>query len=89
MKPRRTHESTTCFGLAGHNEDHDLWATKGVDEDGDPFIESVWELSQEERNAIWDGANVALRIATKRPAPPPVALYVTEVALGKKPNEPD
>jgi hypothetical protein len=73
MRPRRTPTSTTVFRLAGGNEDNDLWVRQG-DTDGEPWIESVWELDEDELAAIAAGGTIELRVFGR--GTPPVSLAV-------------
>jgi hypothetical protein len=73
MRPRRTPTSTTVFRLAGGTEDNDLWVRQG-DTDGDPWIESVWELDEDEIVAIAAGGTIELRVFGR--GTPPVSLAV-------------
>lgn len=84
MKPRRTWRSDTVFRLPGGNEDNDLWVERRADETGRPVLESVWEPTPEEREAIARGDNVYLLVWGGQP---PVALGVTDVPLGKPPAQ--
>jgi hypothetical protein len=61
------------FRLAGGNEDNDLWVTKGAT-DGEPWIESVWELDDDELAAISRGGTIVLRVWGT--GTPPVSLIV-------------
>jgi hypothetical protein len=61
------------FSLAGGNEDNDLWVRTGST-DGDPWIESVWELDEDERAAIAAGGMVELRVWGN--GMPPVSLAI-------------
>ncbi|HEY3018639.1 MAG TPA: hypothetical protein VGJ32_00515 [Solirubrobacteraceae bacterium] len=85
MKPRRTVVSNTVFALQGATEDSDLWArvyAPGEVEDGEVVVGSVWELTDDERAAIADGANVELLVWGGQP---PVALRLSNYRLGKPP----
>jgi hypothetical protein len=73
MRPRRTPQTTVVFSLVGGNEDNDLWVRRGST-DGEPWIESVWELDVEERAAIADGGTIELRVYGQ--GTPPVSLAV-------------
>lgn len=80
MKPRRTPTSTRVFRLPGGNEDSDLWV-RDVVVDGQAVIESVWSLTDAERGAIADGANIVLAVWGS--GTPPVELYITEEQPGR------
>lgn len=94
MKGRRTHESNFCYRLEGGNEDNDLWVrvhepeTINSDESrqfyGDRAVSSVWELTDDERAQVADGANIELTVWGGQP---PVSMAVTTVALGKPPGD--
>lgn len=73
MRSRRVPDSTTVFRLAGGNEDNDLWVKTGST-DGEPWLESVWDLDEDERTAIAAGATVELRVYGV--GTPPVSLTV-------------
>lgn len=73
MKPRRTPDSTTVFRLSGGNEDNDLWVKQGTT-DGEPWLESVWELNDPEREVIAKGGTIVLRVWGS--GTPPVSLNV-------------
>lgn len=73
MRPRRTVDTTIVFRLLGGNEDNDLWVKQGST-DGEPWIESFWELTDSERELIATGSAIVLR--TSGTGHPPVALYV-------------
>jgi hypothetical protein len=73
MRPRRTKHTDSVFSLPGGNEDNDLWVRRGSTDDT-PWIESTWELDDEERAAIAAGGTIQLR--TWGVGTPPLALYV-------------
>jgi hypothetical protein len=73
MRPRRTPETTVVFRLRGGTEDNDLWTSRGTT-DGMPWIESVWELDDDERAAIAAGGTVELRVYMD--VTPPVSLAI-------------
>lgn len=81
MKPRRTIASTGVLRLAGGNEDNDLWYESHEDVSLGHFFETVWEPTDEERQAIAGGANVQLLVWGS--GHPPVAMAVTGVRLGR------
>lgn len=81
MKPRRTVHSNFVFHLAGGNEDNDLWAEVTQDPDEHTVIRSVWQPSDDERQAIAEGANVELLVWGK--SHPAVAVGVNSEALGR------
>lgn len=80
MRPRRTPTTDVVFRLLGGTEDNDLWCRRGST-DGSPWIESVWTLEDDERQAIADGANIVLR--TSGTGHPPVSLYITAEQPGR------
>lgn len=80
MKPRRTPTSTACLGLEGGNEDNDLWV-RVAEEDGLHLFESVWELSDDERDRLVNGEKVQLTVFGH--GHPPVHLSVVDTPLGK------
>ena len=80
MRPIQTADSTMV--MAGPEGVGDLYAQRL--EDGS--IASVWWLTDEERQAIADGANIALVVAAQ--AHPVVALCVVDVA-GVDEDDPD
>jgi hypothetical protein len=80
LKPRRTHFSNKVFRLVGGTEDNDLWVEKTTSDDG-PCIRSVWEPTDDERRRIAAGENIYLVVWGD--GTPPVALGVTDDALGK------
>lgn len=79
MKPRRTHTSNQVYVLPGGNEDNDLWVH--IDP-AQGTVSSVWELTDEERRAIADGANIELIVWGGQP---PVGMQVVTTPLGKPP----
>lgn len=84
MRPRRTIHSTKVYRLPGGNEDNDLWTYEVLaDDDASPVTCSVWEPTPEEREKIAAGQNIRLAIWGR--AIPPVAVDVTDEALGKRP----
>jgi hypothetical protein len=83
VKPRRTPSSNTVFRLPGGTEDDDLWTcvTHDALDPSQTVICSVWELSDEERQAIADGANVELAMYSG--VQPPMVLQTTTEPLGR------
>lgn len=81
MRPRRTAMSTIVLRLPGGSEDNDLWATTYGPDEGGPCIGSTWELSDEERRQIADGANVELVVFGI--SHPPVILRISTYTLGR------
>jgi hypothetical protein len=73
VRPRRTPQTDVVFRLSGGNEDNDLWVRRGST-DGDPWIESVWELDDDERAQVAAGATVELRVYGT--STPPVSLAI-------------
>ena len=75
MKPKRTPNSNVCLQLEGGNEDNYLWAEKR-DWDGWPCFVSDWELTDEDREKVANGAKIELWvIGTQHP---PVSLQIGE-----------
>lgn len=85
MRPRRTPETTVVFRLVGGNEDNDLWVKYGST-DGAPWIESVWELDDDERQAVAAGGTVELRVFGR--GTPPVSLAIGESLDGRRARTP-
>jgi hypothetical protein len=85
MRPRRTHISNSVYRLAGGTEDNDLWVYIDTHADGSPLVRSCWEPTDEERQAIADGANVELIVWGT--GHPPVAMDVVRYPLGAPPPE--
>lgn len=82
MRPRRTPRSNSVFRLDGGNEDNDLWVEA---KSGPPAtLVTTWELTDEERRAVADGANIELTIFGD--AHPPTAMRVTRQRLGRAPS---
>jgi hypothetical protein len=61
------------FRLEGGTEENDLWVRRG-EQYGMRFVESVWELDEEERAAIAAGGTVELRVYSE--FTPPVSLAI-------------
>lgn len=81
VRPRRTPSANKVFRLPGGTEDNDLWVTVDEDGDGEVVIGSTWELDDDERKAIADGANIRLLVWGQ--GHPPVAVFTTTEPLGK------
>lgn len=81
MKPRRTIHSEKVYRLPGGNEDNDLWTYEVEDTDSHPVTCSVWVPDDAERERIANGENIRLMIWGR--GIPPVALDLTDEALGK------
>lgn len=84
MNPRRTHESNTVYRLPGGTEDSDMWAVTGKDDEDNPVIVTTWEPTDDERQRIANGENIALIIWGDYQ--PPVKLATIDVELGKDPG---
>lgn len=84
MKPRRTHLSNHVFRLPGGNEDNDLWLYRSAHE-GETLLRSCWVPSDQEREAIANGANVELIVWGG--GHPPVAMEVVNYPLGAPPSD--
>lgn len=82
MKPRRTPSSNLVYRLDGHSEDHDLWATvKDADEYNEVLTQTVWQLDDDERRMVAEGANICLTIWGT--VHPPTSMEVGHYSLGK------
>lgn len=80
LRPRRTWASNQVFRLPGGNEDNDLW----VHVDDDRLV-STWVPTDEQRQAILDGANIDLHVWGA--GMPPVALTLnSRTPLGRPPT---
>jgi hypothetical protein len=70
--------------LPGGNEDNDLWALNHEVDDAvsgvTPAVTSVFVPTDEQRQQIADGMNIALTVLGGQP---PVMLRVTDEPLGK------
>lgn len=89
MKSRRTHVSEHVFSLPGGTEDQDLWVAVYGPHDGtapSQCFGSTWVPSDEERQAIADGANIELLVWGGDH--PPVGLRLSRYTLGKRPETP-
>lgn len=75
MKPVRTRTSN-CTYLGPREDIGDLPCERVRYDDGDRVVYAVYELTDEDRKAIADGANVKLGIWTE--PIPPVSLRVTD-----------
>lgn len=84
LRPRRFHSANKVWRLAGGTEDNDLWALNHeVDDEvlGQvPAVTSVFVPDDQQRQAIAEGANVALTVIG---AQPPVMVRLTDEAIGK------
>jgi hypothetical protein len=80
VRARRFPSANKVFRLPGGNEDNDLWAEVG-EEQGFPYIKSLWVPSDEEREAIAKGENIALVVVAT--VPPPVQVFTTAERPGK------
>lgn len=69
MRPRRVPNSNIVWRLQGGTEDNDLHARQTL-----AYIESVWELTDDERAEIASGATIELRVYSR--TTPPVSLAV-------------
>lgn len=83
MRPRRLPGYEGVFRLQGGNEDNDLFVKRGT-KDGVPFSDSVWELTENEREIVANGGTVELRVYGV--GHPPVSLVVGESVESRKAN---
>lgn len=81
MKPRRFPMANQVFSLAGGTEDNDLWVERAAFADGTPYIRSVWELTDDERQRVAEGHNICLTVIGQ--GTPPVQMQVTPEQPGK------
>jgi hypothetical protein len=79
VKPALTAEVNAIYKLEGGDESNDLPMQKAVTLDGEAVLVSRWELTDEEREAIHNGALV--RLVVWGTALPPVALAVEGIEL--------
>lgn len=75
MRPIRTPQSNFTY-LGPRPDIGDLPCERVTYEDGEHVVYAVYELSNEDRAAIADGANVKLGIWTE--PIPPVSMHVTD-----------
>ena len=74
MRPKKTPLSNHVFELPGGNEDNTLFVEAHLDEQGQPVMTSVWELTENERWLISQGGTIELHVWGR--GTPPVALSV-------------
>lgn len=74
--------SNKVFSLRGGNEDSDLWARTGADDDGDPIISTTWEPTSDERSLIFQGHNVEVIIWGQ--SHPAMAVRTDDSPLGRR-----
>lgn len=77
MKPVKTPSTNFTYKLPGGTEANDLPCEIVADSDGNRIIQSNWEPSEEERQAIADGATIYLMVWGN--GIPPVAIGVDGV----------
>lgn len=75
MQPVRTERTNRVFQLLGSDESHDLPLEATTDGEDNAILVSTWELSDEERQWIAQGAKMEL--AVWGTGHPPVSLIVT------------
>ncbi len=80
IHPRRFHSANTVWRLEGGTEDNDLWALNH-DTGFGTGVTSVFVPTDEQREAIANGENIALTVIGGQP---PVLLRLTNEPLGKK-----
>jgi hypothetical protein len=76
MKVISTPYTNVVFRLPGGTDDNNLPVFVGDNEQGEKVIVSTWELDDEERAAIAQGATISLVVWGE--GTPPVALSVDE-----------
>lgn len=74
MKPVTTEFTNQVFKLSGGTDENDLPIQRMIEPDGSITLTSSWELTDDERQQIADGAKINLVIWGS--AHPPVALEV-------------
>lgn len=84
LNPRRFHSANKVWRLEGGTEDNDLWALNHEVNDQVmgvmPAVTSVFVPTDEQRQQIADGANIALTVIGGQP---PVMMRLTDEPLGK------
>lgn len=84
LNPRRFHSANKVWRLEGGTEDNDLWALNHEVNDQvmgiTPAVTSVFVPTDEQRQQIAEGANIALTVIGMQP---PVMLRLTDEPLGK------
>lgn len=81
MKPVKTPTTNTTFVLSGGTKENDLPLEKTTS-GGMPILISVWELEDDERTAIANGATIELVIWGS--GHPPVSLGIGESIKGRE-----
>jgi hypothetical protein len=79
VRARRTERTNKVFTLPGGTEDNDLWVEEVHDEAGRSIQRSVWALTDDEREAIMQGANINLYVWGS--GHPPVMMSLTDENL--------
>lgn len=74
MKPAQTPEVNAIFKLEGGDDSNNLPLQKATTVDGEAVLVSRWELTGEEREAVYNGA--LIRLVVWGTGTPPVALAV-------------
>lgn len=80
MKQVRTIRCRKRFVLPGGTDANDLWVEERRGEKGEPVLSSTWQPTDEERQAIADGANVELLVWGE--GTPPVYIGTSTEQLG-------
>lgn len=78
MKPIRTPTTTTVFKLPGGTDENDLPAEIVIDQDGRLVLETAWQPTAAELEAIVNGAPVTLRVWGEQH--PPVSVTVADAS---------
>lgn len=85
MRARRFPMANAVYSLVGGTEDNDLWVEQGETVDGTPYLRSVWDLTDNERQEVADGHNICLVVIGT--GTPPVQMMVTPEQPGKGEDE--
>lgn len=74
VRPKKTPSTNHVFELPGGNEDNSLFVEAHLDEQGEPVMTSVWELTERERAMVAEGGTIELHVWGR--GTPPIAMSV-------------